>query len=78
MIYTKNIKTNSYLNHNSKSKSNNNDLLKKKKKKAIIMKEIKLKRKFGNKVKTNDKHLQWKGIQTCKKPLEEIVTTTYL
>ena len=77
MIYTKNINTNSYLNHNSKSKSNNNDLLKKKKK-AIIMKEIKLKCKFGNKVKTNDKHLQWKGIQTCKKPLEEIVTTTFL
>ena len=50
----------------------------KKKKKAIIMKEIKLKSKFGNKVKTNDKHLQWKGIQTCKKPLEEIVTTTFL
>ena len=50
----------------------------KKKKKAIIMKEIKLKCKFGNKVKTNDKHLQWKGIQTCKKPLEEIVTTTFL
>ena len=65
MIYSKNISTNNYLNHNSKSKSKNNE-------------RNKINTDLVTKWKTNDKHLQWKGIRTCKKPLEEIVTTTYL